>query len=50
MLDLNEAVGKQTAGEFISEFGSGSCVFFRSDVAESEQIGGTKCGLASIPE
>ena len=27
MLDLNEAVGKQTAGELISEFGSGSCVF-----------------------
>ena len=50
MLDLNEAVGKQTTDEFVSEFGSGSCVFFRSDVAESEHIKGTKCGLASIPE
>ena len=39
-LDIDATAAKQTTEEFISEFGSGSCIFFNCDVTESDRLKG----------
>ena len=40
ILDIDETTGKETVEGFSSEFGSGSCAFFKCDVTETEQLKG----------
>ena len=40
LIGRNEIVGKQTADEFSSQFGSGSCVFYKCDVTQTEELKG----------